>query len=133
MVSGVTHNVGPYLRPKLVNVLADAGRFANCGSLAMSAAMRRASSRLHGLPEDFGLDVAKRGGGSIRREPTGSTARERVNVASVPKRPRNLGTFCRPNARLRPLIKSDDSHSTLFQQGVSLALEIEVTRQCSPN
>jgi hypothetical protein len=61
MVSGVTHNVGPYLRPKLVNVLADAGRFTNCGSLAMSAAMRRASSRLHGLPEDFGLDVAKRG------------------------------------------------------------------------
>ena len=46
MVSGVTHNVGPYLRPKLVNVLADAGRFTNCGSLAMSAAMRRASSRV---------------------------------------------------------------------------------------
>jgi hypothetical protein len=41
MVCGVIHNVGPYLRPKLVNVLADAGRFTNSGSLAIFAAMRR--------------------------------------------------------------------------------------------
>ena len=33
MVSGVTHNVGPYLRPKLVNVLADAELPTNSGSL----------------------------------------------------------------------------------------------------
>jgi hypothetical protein len=49
MVSGVTHNVGPHLRPKLVNVLADAGRFTNCSGLAMLAAMRRASSAAYSL------------------------------------------------------------------------------------
>jgi hypothetical protein len=37
------------------------------------------------------------------------------------------------SAEIKQLIKSDDGHSTFFQEGVTLALKSRVTRQCSPN